>query len=139
MAAKRSYKTLTAKQTTKVRSLTKKGKTQAQIAKVLGVSKQRVSTAQAKAKVGKRRPSPFWKDVKQVKELLGVSHKRATNLVSQNKKWGEKRAARAGKKWRTPEERQAEMKKLREEFQDEKLERMINQELEDYMYGDTPK
>jgi transcriptional regulator with XRE-family HTH domain len=139
MVGKRKYKSLTSKQTTKVRSLTKKGKTQAQIAKLLGVSKQRVSNAQAKAGVGKRRPSPFWQAVKRVKEDTGCSHKRATNLVSQNRKWGEKRAARAGKKWRTPEERQAEMKRLREEFQDEKLEKMINQELEDVMYGDTPK
>jgi transcriptional regulator len=139
MANKRQYKTLTPTQTKKVRSLTKKGKTQAQIAKSLGIAKQSVSTAQRKAKIGKRRPSPFWQAVKRVKEDTGVSHKRATNLVSQNKKWGAKRAARAGKKWRTPEERQAEMKRLREEFQDEKLEKMINQELEDYMYGDTPK
>lgn len=139
MAGKRSYKTLSDKQTKKVRSLTKKGKTQAQIAKFLGVSKQRVSTAQAKAGVGKRRPSPFWKDVKAQKELLECSHKRATNLVSQSKKWGSKRAARAGKKWYSPEERQARMRELRAEFEGEELTNEINQELEDVMYGDTPK
>ena len=91
MATKRTYKTLTAKQTTKVRSLTKKGKTQAQIAKTLGVSKQRVSTAQVKAKVGKRRPSPFWTSVKRVREETGISHKEATRVVYHAPKWGIKR------------------------------------------------
>jgi transcriptional regulator with XRE-family HTH domain len=139
MVSKRKYKTLSTAQSTKVKRYTKQGKTQAQIAKLLGVSKQRVSTAQAKVGVGKRRPSPFWQAVKRVKEDTGVSHKRATNLVSQNRKWGEKRAKRAGKKWYSPEERQERMRELRKEFQDDDLERMISQELEDVMYGDTPK
>jgi phage-related protein len=138
MVGKRIYKTLTAKQTTRVRGLTKKGKTQAQIAKLLGVSKQRVSTAQAKAKVGKRRPSPFWKDVKVLKDM-GYSHKKATLLTKQSPKWGKKRAARAGKKWRTPEERQAEMKRLRKEFEGKELSDKMTYEMEEYMYGDTPK
>ena len=136
----RTYKTLTAKQTTKVKRYTKQGKSQQAIAKLLGVSKQRVSTAQKKAKIGKRVASAFWKDVALYKEKAGVSHRRATLEVKNWKEWGTKRATKAGKKWKSYAERQADMRKIREEFVDETDKRKaINQELEDYMYGDTPK
>jgi len=139
MAAKRKYKTLTSKQTAKVRKYTKAGKSQKEIAKILGVAKQRVANAQKKAGVGKRVASTFWKQVKAYKEDLEISHKEATILVKNTKKWGTKRAARAGKKWKSYEERQADMRALRQEFEGEELGKAISQEMEDYLYGDTPK
>ena len=140
MANKRTYKGLTKKQTASVKRYTKAGKSQGAIAKLLHVSKQRVATSQKKAKVGKRAASPFWSDVKKTKELLGYSHKRATKEVMNAPKWGKKRAAKAGKKWKSYEERQETMRALRSEFVDENEQRdAIEQELEEFQYGDTPK
>jgi hypothetical protein len=141
MANKRQYKTLTKAQTTKVRSLTKKGKTQGQIAKALGVSKQRVSTAQAKAGVGKRRPSPFWSQVKRIKTEGEITHKEATKIVYNFPKWGKKRH---GKGFLTPDERYAAMRAKRKEFDYEgklsyKDQKDIDEYGEDIGLGDTPK
>jgi fructosamine-3-kinase len=136
--AKRTYKSLSKAQTTKVKSYTKAGKTQGQIAKLLHVSKQRVSTAQRKAKIGKRVVSPFWKAVKATKEAAGISHKEATQVVFHAPKWGKKRAAKVGKKWISYQERQARMKKLRDEYSGDELTGAINDEMGEYMYGDTP-
>jgi transcriptional regulator with XRE-family HTH domain len=140
MANKRTYKVLSKSQTTKVRSLTHKGKTQAQIAKVLGVSKQRVATTQRAAKVGKRRPSPFWKAVKQTKEAAGISHKEATRTVYHAPKWGIKRH---GAGYIPPQERWQAMKDKRAEFDKDKLSLKDKEELAEYGesigLGDTPK
>ena len=140
MATKRTYKTLSAKQTASVKRYTKQGKTQAQIGKLLGVSKQRVSTAQAKAKVGKRRASPFWQQVKKVKEAAEISHKEATRVVYHAPKWGKKRH---GKGYIPPEERSAAMRAKRAEFDTAKLSPEERQNLDDYGesigLGDTPK
>jgi hypothetical protein len=111
--AKRTYKSLSKAQTTKVKSYTKAGKTQGQIAKLLHVSKQRVSTAQRKAKIGKRVASPFWKQVKHIKEDLGVGHREATKIVYHAPKWGKKRH---GKGYLSPEERYEAMRAKRREF-----------------------
>lgn len=136
MANKRTYKTLTKAQSAKVKKYTKKGKTQAQIAKSLGVSKQRVSTAQAKAQVGKRRPSPFWSQVKKVKQESGYSHKEATRVVFDFPKWGKKRH----KNYQTTEQRIEHMKELRKAYSGEELGDQIKAyEDEDVGLGETPK
>jgi transcriptional regulator with XRE-family HTH domain len=140
MVTRRKYKTLSSKQTAKVKSYTKKGKTQGQIAKLLGVSKQRVSTAQRKVSVGKRRPSPFWKAVKQTKEAAGISHKEATRVVYHAPKWGIKRHGRG---YLPPQDRKAAMRAKRAEFMTDKLNKGEKQELAEYGeeigLGDTPK
>lgn len=140
MVNKRTYKTLSAAQSAKVKRYTKEGKTQGQIAKLLHVSKQRVSTAQAKAGVGKRVASPFWAQVKRIKEEGEISHKEATRIVYHFPKWGKKRH---GPDYLPPEERSAAMRAKRAEFMDGKLNSKDQKELEDYGadigLGDTPK
>jgi hypothetical protein len=140
MAAKREYKILTKAQTASVKRYTKKGKTQGQIAKLLGVSKQRVSTAQRAAKVGKRRPSPFWSEVKKIKEATGRSHKESTTFVYNAPKWGKKRH---GAGYLTPEQRGAAMRAKRAEFMGDKLSKGEKQQMAEYGeeigLGDTPK
>jgi predicted transcriptional regulator len=140
MVTKRKYKILTSKQTASVKRYTKQGKTQAQIAKLLHVSKQRVSTAQVKVGVGKRVASPFWAQVKRIKLEGEISHKEATRIVYHFPKWGKKRH---GADYLPPEERSAAMKAKRAEFMDGKLNKDDQKELEDYGadigLGDTPK
>jgi hypothetical protein len=140
MVTKRKYKTLSTAQTKKVKRYTKAGKTQGQIAKLLHVSKQRVSTAQAKAGIGKRAASPFWKQVKRVKEAAGISHKEATRVVYHAPKWGKKRH---GADYLPPEERAAAMRAKRAEFMQGPLGKDDKKALEDYGadigLGDTPK
>ena len=96
MVNKRTYKALTAKQTAKVKRYTKQGKSQGAIAKLLHVSKQRVSTAQAKAKVGKRIASPFWKDVA-THRGYGYTHKESIEIVKYLPKWRKAYKKRTGK------------------------------------------
>jgi 4-hydroxy-3-methylbut-2-enyl diphosphate reductase IspH len=140
MTAKRKYKTLSTAQAAKVKRYTKEGKSQGVIARALGVSKQRVANAQRKAGVGKRAASPFWKQVKKVKEAAGISHKEATRVVYHAPKWGKKRH---GADYLPPEERSAAMKAKRAEFMQGKLNKDDQKELEDYGadigLGDTPK
>lgn len=139
MTAKRTYKALTKKQTASVKRYTKQGKSQGVIAKLLGVSKQRVATSQKKTKTGVRRPSPFWKDVKEYKEKSGRSHAYSTKEVMNWKKWGTKRAAKSGKKWKSYDARQARMREIRSEFEGDELREQLEQELEEFQYGDTPR
>jgi predicted transcriptional regulator len=140
MASKRKYKTLTKTQTASVKRYTKQGKTQGQIAKLLHVSKQRVSTAQAKAGVGKRAASPFWAQVKRIKLEGEISHKEATRIVYHFPKWGKKRH---GAGYLPPEERSAAMRAKRAEFMQGPLDKDAKKELDDYGadigLGDTPK
>ena len=96
MVNKRTYKALTAKQTAKVKRYTKQGKSQGAIAKLLHVSKQRVSTAQAKAKVGKRIASPFWKDVA-THRGYGYTHKESIEIVKYLPKWRKAYKKRTGR------------------------------------------
>jgi transcriptional regulator len=140
MVSKRKYKTLTTAQSAKVKRYTKQGKTQQTIAKILGVSKQRVSTAQAKAKIGKRRPSTFWGGVAQLKDIKGITHRQATIELKYSEKWRKKYKKRTGKERITLEKhRQEIMCKLREEFirGDEMAAKKIYEQ-EDITPGDTP-
>jgi IS30 family transposase len=138
MANKRKYKTLSTAQSGKVKRYTKQGKTQAQIAKLLGVSKQRVSTAQAKAGIGKRRPSPFWKDVSSLKKM-GYSHKTATEMTKFSPKWKKaykKRTGKARLHWRDKEDiRHA----LREKWLGIGEDEIAKVEYEGETYYETPK
>jgi transposase len=140
MVPKRKYKTLSTAQSAKVKRYTKGGKTQGQIAKLLGVSKQRVSDAQRKAKVGKRRPSAFWKAVKRTKEAAGISHKEATRVVYHAPKWGIKRH---GTGYLPPQDRMAAMRAKRAEFMTDKLNKNEKQQMAEYGeeigLGDTPR
>ena len=113
MVSKRTYKALTSKQTAKVKKYTKAGKSQQVIAKLLGVSKQRVATSQKKSKVGKRVASTFWSDVKQHKEMFTISHRKATREVKFSPKWRKKYERRTGK--RRPAYNEF-LKMVREEF-----------------------
>ena len=136
MTGKRVYRKLTQKQLGKVRSLTKKGKTQAQIAKTLGIAKQSIATAQRKVKIGVRRPSPFWQQVKRLKAESGLSHKEAREQVFNYPKWGKKRH----KNYQTTEERIEHMKELRLSLGGEELGDKIREyEAEDVGLGETPK
>lgn len=141
MVNKRSYKTLTKAQTKRVRSLTKQGKSQKVIAKLLGVSKQRVSTAQAKAKVGKRVVAPFWKDVKDLSRIKEISYRQATVEMKYSKKYRKKYKKRTGKERMTLEQhRQDIMRQLRAEFlKGDELAAQKIYEQEDITPGETPK
>ena len=140
MPKKRTYKTLTKAQTTKVTSLTRQGKTQAQIAKTLGIAKQSIATAQRKVKIGKRRPSPFWDQVRATQKASGATWKESRILVYNAPKWGKKRH---GERYLTPDERYAAMKAKRAEFMTDKLSLEESAEMRAYGegigIGDTPK
>ena len=117
MATKRTYKALTTKQSAKVKKYTKAGKSQKAIAKLLGVSKLRVSTAQKKAGAGKRRPSPFWGEVSQAQKEWGWDRAKATREVMTKPKWRQKYFKRTGRKRITTDEiGQALKRKIREAF-----------------------
>ena len=77
-----------------VRSLTAKGYSQKKIAKILGIRKMKVVTAQKALKIGKRVKSPFWSDVKTIREMKGISHAKAIKEVKFSKKWFERRQKR---------------------------------------------
>ena len=81
-----------------IKSLTKKGWSQKKIAKTLGIRKMKVVTYQKAHKIGKRAPEggakAFWKDVKSIKELYGISRKKAKTKVKYSPKWAKKRQAR---------------------------------------------
>lgn len=140
MANKRTYKTLSAKQTVRVRSLTRQGKNQRDIAKALGVSKQRVATAQKKVRVGKRVASPFWKDVKALSGIKEISHRQAMVEMKYSTKYRKKYKARTGKTRVTLEQhRQDIMRRLREEFvKGDELAAGKIYEQEDITPGETP-
>jgi hypothetical protein len=139
MVNKRKYKTLSIAQSAKVKRYTKQGKSQQVIAKLLGVSKQRVSTAQAKARVGKRAPSTFWRDVKALKGM-GYTHKEATEITKFSPKWKAAYRKRTGKirlHWRDKDEIRH---KLRAAYEDlEESEKMQGVEYEGEVYYETPK
>jgi len=139
MVSKRHYKELTKKQQAQVKKYTKQGLSQKQIALKLKVAKQRVATYQKKAKIGKRVAGEFWKDVKAYQQMTEETWENAKEVIYHSAKWSKKRAARAGKKWKSYKQRQEDMRKLREEFEGEELEKEMYLELGDYYYGDTPK
>jgi predicted transcriptional regulator len=139
MVSKRKYKTLSTAQSAKVKRYTKQGKSQQAIAKLLHVSKQRVSSAQAKAKVGKRAPSTFWKDVKNLKGM-GYSHKEATEVVKYSPKWKKaykKRTGKARLHWKDKDEIRYKLRAAYEELDEEQ--KMQGIEYEGETYYETPK
>ena len=139
MANKRHYKTLTKAQTTKVKRYTKQGKSQKVIAKLLGVSKQRVVTAQKKSKIGKRAASPFWKDVK-THRGYGYTHKESIEIVKYLPKWKKAYKKRTGKPRTSAEDKQNIRDMLREYWQNlAEGEDRAKIEFEGETYYDTPK
>lgn len=82
----------------RIKSLTKAGKTQYQIARALHTRKQNVATYLRTASLGVRAPPTgavaFWKDVKKVKELLGYEREEAIKVTKVAPKWLKKRVAR---------------------------------------------
>jgi hypothetical protein len=83
---------------TTIRSLTKKGYSQKKIAKILGIRKMKVVTAQKALGIGKRVKEggaiEFWRDVKAIKETFEISRERAIKKVKYGAKWFKKRQAK---------------------------------------------
>ena len=129
---------LTTKQQAAAKRAYKKLGSQKATARSLGVAKWRVNLFFQKKKVGKRAPKEFDKDVRTMMDLYDLPYRGAQRKASELPKYSKRRAGRAGKKWKSYEDRQAAMRKLRDEFGDEELTNRINKEMEDYMYGDTP-
>jgi predicted transcriptional regulator len=131
-------KKFTQQQEKKIRAQAKAGWNQERIAKYLHVAKWRVSKFQQKKAIGKRRAkgtSEYWNDVKSTQRQNKTTWKKAIQQTSGTKFWGEKKAARLGKKYKRIEEFWDEME---EEAltQEEKQERW--KEMEDEYYFGTP-
>lgn len=77
-----------------IKSLTRKGWSQKKIALKLHIRKTKVVEEQKRLKIGKRVKQPFWKDVKTIREMKGISHAKATKEVKFAKKWFERRQQR---------------------------------------------
>lgn len=75
-----------------IETLTRKGFSQKKIALMLHIRKTKVVAEQKRLKIGKR--SPFWRDVKTIREMKGVSHAKAIKEVKFSKKWFERRQRR---------------------------------------------
>jgi transcriptional regulator with XRE-family HTH domain len=133
---KQTYKVLTQWQETGAISRAQKGWSQERIAKSLGVAKIRVSRVLKAKKVGKRRVSPFWKSVTDVQEATGYTWKEARETVYHAPKWGKKRAARAGKKYKRYEDFWKWVRE--EELSEREVQEKMEEEMEEY-YFDTPK
>ena len=84
-----------------ISSLTKKGYSQKKIAKILGIRKMKVVTAQKALKIGKRVEQPFWSDVKALQSLEESSWAKARKDVFNAPKWARKRAERQGKEYKS--------------------------------------
>ena len=105
----RAYKPLSSAQQIKARALTAKGVSQKDIARALGVSKQRVVNYQKilSPSYRPRAPAPlsgarlFWATVKHVKEVLKITHKEAIKEVYKREEWARKRAERAHKTYKS--------------------------------------
>ena len=70
-----------------IKSLTVKGLSQKKIALQLHIRKSKVVAEQKRLRIGKRVASKFWEDVKSYRELLGGTHKQATEGVKHSPKW----------------------------------------------------
>ena len=86
---------------TTVRSLTAKGYSQYKIAKILKIRKSKVVLAQKQLKIGVRRPSLFWSDVKSYQRVHEESWKVAVKDTKDQPYWARKRAARQGKQYKS--------------------------------------
>lgn len=83
----------------RIGKLVKEGKSQYNIAITLHVRKQRIATYLKRAKIGKRAAEGarvFWKDVKKMKEITGMSRKRAIKEVKFGDKWYRRKVERLG-------------------------------------------
>jgi hypothetical protein len=129
-------KQLTQWQEKKAVALSKKGYGQKKIGLTLKVSKERVGIALRKAKIGKRRVSPFWSDVQTLQRLRMVSWKEAREITYHEPFWGKKRAARAGKKYKRWEDFWDWVRE--EELSEREIQEKLEEETEEY-YFDTPK
>ena len=131
-----------------VASLTKKGWSQKKIALTLHIRKTKVVAEQKKLRIGKRAvggATRYWKDVSDVMKATGAPRAEASSFVGRTRKWGTKRAARVGKKWRPIPERQKFWKewkaKWRASIGEEKRimeEKAMRWKSEEWT-GDTPK
>ena len=98
---KRTYK-LTKEEKAKAKILYAKGYTKhGALSKKLGVSRQKVSNWLKERKLGKRRPSKFWGDVKSLQRLEEMGWKEARKAVRETPYWARKRAARQGKEYKS--------------------------------------
>ena len=127
----------------RIRSLTKKGKTQEQIALALHTRKQNVATYLKKAKIGKRTTGAarFWKDVKTTKKLGEYDYKGAIHATKIMPKWLKKRVARLSEKERLFHARWAAFDRefRASEFAKGRPEGMTDKMMEDYEdYWETP-
>lgn len=84
-----------------IRSLTAKGYSQKKIAKILGIRKMKVVTAQKALKIGKRRKSEFWSDVRTHARTREISWSEAREQTKDQPYWARKRAARQGKQYKS--------------------------------------
>ena len=98
--SKRTYE-LTEKQKRAALKWYKKGyTTHGKLSKKLGVSRQKVSNWLKSRKLGIRVESPFWRDVRLLRDLEEYSWKQARKDVYNAPKWARKRAERQGKKYK---------------------------------------
>lgn len=131
-------KKLTQWQEKKIRAQAKAGWNQDKIARGLGIAKWRVTAFAKRVKIGKRRAkgtSEYWRDVKSTQRQNKVTWKKAIQQTSGTKFWGEKKAARMGKKYKQIQEFWDEMEEeaLTAEEKQEKW-----KEMEDEYYFATP-
>ena len=98
---KREYKALSTTQGRKVIALTKKGVSQKDAARKIGVAKLRVSQFLLSKKVGRRRESEFWSDVRTHARTREVTWKEAREVTFTQPFWARKRAKRQGKEYKS--------------------------------------
>ena len=115
----RAYKSLSSAQQIKARALTAKGVSQKDIARALGVSKQRIVNYQ-KLLPPEYRPRPpqpltgarlFWAQVKQLQKATKITHKEAIREIYKRIEWAAPRAKRHGRIFKPEEEFWAEVRK----------------------------
>ena len=84
-----------------IKSLTKRGLSQKAIALKLHIRKSKVVAFQKKAKIGVRRASVFWSDVKSYQRVHEESWKVAVKDTKDQPYWARKRAVRQGKQYKS--------------------------------------
>lgn len=130
-----------------IKSLTRKGYSQYNIAIKLHIRKSKVVAAQRKAGIGvrlKTGAAAYWRDVSKVMEAADSTRSEASAFVGRSKKWGSKRAKRQGKHWSEISKRQKFWKDWKEawrkatEEEKDKLAKKAAEWKEEEYYGDTP-
>ena len=84
-----------------IRSLTRKGLSQKKIALKLHIRKSKVVAEQKRLKIGVRRVSVFWGDVKSFQRQREVSWKEAREATKDQPYWARKRAKRQKKEYKS--------------------------------------